>query len=279
MRASNTYDRPVTNWYDNTTLPRFDRPPVVETAMAIEFAPISGLDFFKLTRLQSAWEDTYPNISDKPGAPPTPPAFDADNVMQFTIGEPPRRIWAESPVSGLLVQSQSDRLILNWRRDFTELRYPGYSASLRNEYERVWGLLLVFLEKQGLSAPSPVLAEFTYVNAVPLTSDDELQNVVTVVRSPEHELPGTDRFGRFQFVRSVVQSQEHPFNASINVQGEPQDLPDGSRQLVFTVVSRVLLAASSGEPLAGMDAAHALAAQTFARIVTDQKQQEWGRTN
>ena len=259
-------------------LPKYERPPVVEAAMAIEFAPVPGLDFFKLTRLQSKWEDRYPDITEVPGAPPTP--TESDNQIAFALsinGAGPRRIWAAGRDSGLLVQSQDDRLILNWRKAPSPGEYPGYFESLRDEFSRLWGILTAFLAETGLPAPIPLLAEYNYVNAVPLDPDDAMEDVVTIVRIPEQELPGENRFTQFQMVRDVKQSDTDPYTTHIQIMGEPQRALDGSRQAVFTVVARALLGAKSDNPFDGLDAAHALASNTFARIVADEKQEQWGR--
>ena len=245
--------------------------------MAIEFSPVVGMDFFKLTRLQGEWESRYPDISDRPGAPPTE-LNEPQNGFRFNFGEPPRRIWAASLTDGQLVQSQADRLILNWRKDFSAVSYPGYLSHLRAEYHKLWTELSAFVDRSGLGEPIPILAEFTYVNIVPLEPGDTLSDVVTVVRSPKDELPGTDKFARFQFVRDIDRSDEHPYAAQLSITGEPRELAPDQKQLVFTVVARTILGDLADDPLAGLDAAHALASHTFSRIVTEEKQQEWGRT-
>lgn len=265
----------MTDWYNEATLPRFERPPVSETAIALEYPSIIGMDYYRLTRLQSAWEERYPQISDAPGAPPTPAK--SDGQIMFAFGEPPKRIWASAESNGLLVQTQTDRLILNWRRDFSDTPYPGYLGSLRSEYLRLWAEQLDFLASSGLPAPLPSLAEFTYINLVPLETSDRLSDVVTVVRTPEKELPGRDSFGRFQFIRDIAPSDEHPFAAQIHIAGEPVQPQPDSRQLAFTITARVIVGESSPDPIVAVDAAHALASQTFARIITDDRQEQWGR--
>lgn len=242
--------------------------------MALEYPPITGMDYYRLTRLQSRWESRFPEISDVPGAPPTPQI--SNGQFMVAMGEVPRRIWAEAPNSGLLVQTQIDRLILNWRRDQSDHAYPGYFAGLRPEYEQLWSEQAEYLDEVGLSVPRPHLAEFTYVNTVNLDPDDSIADVVTLLQRPQLELPGTDSFGRFQFIRDWSPTEEAPFAGQIHIAGEPQVLPDGMRALIFTIVARVIPQGSVG-PLESLDAAHALASHTFSRIVTESKQAQWGR--
>jgi uncharacterized protein (TIGR04255 family) len=265
----------VTNWYDRDGLPKFSLPPVVEAALAVEYSPVPGLDFFQLTRLQSAWETRYPQIRDVPGAPPTEPRSDGSLQFLFQFGDAPKRMWASNPVNGLLVQTQNDRLVLNWRKAESEEAYPGY-ARLRTEYVRLWDQQAEYLAKGGLLMTAPILAEYTYVNNVPLADGDSLATVVTVVQQPPEELPGKDLFGRFQFIRDIVESETDPYPAQIHITGEPAVI-DGQRTLAFTIIARVILGDKADHPLDGLDAAHALASHTFARIVTREKQEAWGR--
>jgi uncharacterized protein (TIGR04255 family) len=268
----------TTNWYDRASLPKFENPPVVEVALAIEFSHIPGLDNYKLGRLQQEWEQDYPTIRDVPGAPPTP-AFDQVNAMQINFGQPIQKIWASAPESGLLVQTQADRIILNWRKneDKTGGRYPGYFDALRPELQRLWGKMTAFIAAGGLPAPVPHMVEFTYVNAVPLGPNEQLQDVVTVVRSPKHALPGQDRFTRFSIVRDVPGSATDEFTSQIHINGEPRPTLEGGTALFFTVVARSILGARAFAPFDGLNAAHALASQSFARIVTNEKQRVWKR--
>jgi uncharacterized protein (TIGR04255 family) len=266
----------VTDWYETTTLPLFERPPVTEVAMAIEFAPIAAMDFFKLSRLQAEWEDDYPTIAEMPGAPPTQLMQDAPTVT-FALGGNLRRIWATSIDGTQLLQSQNDRLILNWRKVDENTEYPGFFDSLRDEFTLRWGALNRYLAKAGLPAPIPVLAEYNYVNAVALNAEDTLEDVVTVVRTPRDELPGQDRFTQFAIVREVTESETDPYTTQISISGQPQMTASGERQLFFTVVAKALVGTKTEDPLKALDAAHALASHSFARIVTEKKQAEWGR--
>lgn len=265
----------TTDWYATDGLPRYASPPVVETAMALEFPALQGMDTVKLVHLQEAWRESYPELSEAPGSPPTP--VDASPTMLFQIGDGPRRVWAAQPETGYLIQTQADRLILNWRKHFSPSPYPGYDP-LRAEFSVLWEKFISFASAAGLGIPVPHLAEFTYVNAVPLLEGDTMSSVVELVASPPSGLPGTDSFGAFQFVREVNATESNRLPAQIHLQGQPQQGPEG-RVLMFTVTTRVLLGAQSKNPLPGLDSAHALSSRTFSSVVTATKQIEWGRLN
>jgi uncharacterized protein (TIGR04255 family) len=264
----------VSDWYDRATLPKFRNPPVSETAMAIEFAPIPGFDFIKLLRLQDRWSVEYPKVSEVQGAPPSQMASEGPQTIEFQIFDGPKRIWAENPSTGGLVQTQSDRVVTNWRRLEPALTYPGYKA-LRAEFERVWSIYHDYVESESLAVPAPFLSEFTFVNVVPVEPEDTLADLVTLIREPDDEVPGRDTFGRFQFIRGIERSETHPFDVQIQINGGPMPPSEEGRRVNLSVVARVVLAERGNEPMAGLDAAHALASQTFARIITPAKRKAW----
>lgn len=262
-------------WYQPEHHPQFANPPVVEAAMALEFPPIAGLDLFRLMKLQEVWEADYPNVSDVPGVPPTPVSDAPQGVVFF--GEPPKRLWATAAANGLLVQTQADRLILNWRKSEAEGPYPGYEQNLRPEFFRLWGLMGQFVRENAFPSPIPTLAEFTYVNSVAMQDGEGPQDILTILRDSENPLPGSERQTGFQLARAVTASESDPFTAQLHVTGQTQAEPDGRRRLVFNVTARVLLDAGKEDSAAAIDAAHGLASYTFASIVTPTKQTAWNR--
>ncbi|MCU1525909.1 MAG: hypothetical protein JWO18_2803 [Microbacteriaceae bacterium] len=263
----------MTNWYDPDTLPKFRFPPVDETAVAVEFGPVAEFDYLQLLRLQDQFLPDYSVVTEQNGAPPSSLVSPAPPAFELNWGMPPRRVWNVGPGTGRLIQTQQDRLILNWRRNDSTDGYPGYRDSLRGEFERLWAVMTGFMATRELPQPVPVLAEFDYVNKVPLLEGDTLAEVVTLIQTPEVEVPGVDTFGRFQFVRDVEESETDPYRAQIVVTGEP-GVPDEGRLLVFTIAVKVLLSGST-DVMAAADAAHALASHTFARIITPEKKKEW----
>lgn len=262
-----------TNWYDESTLPKYAKPPVIEIAMALEFAPVERMDAVQLVRLQDRWAGQYPVLREVPGAPPTPLDGAPGEVMMH-FGDAPRRIWAEDPSSGTLLQTQSDRLILNWRSHDGTAIYPGYRV-LRQRFGAAWEEMRRFVASLQSEA-LPHSAEFTYVNRVPMAASEHIADVVNLVGRPEHELPGSERYGRFQFMRELSADADNPFPVRVTIDGQPQGTGD-QRALVFTIVSRALPVGSDPASLSALDAAHALASHTFSRIVATPKQDAWGR--
>lgn len=241
--------------------------------MGIEFETMLDLDAYRLTLLQGEWRDRYPQIQNVPGIQPSELVEVGAPTFLLHTGQPPTRIWAQSSDGSRLIQTQADRLVLNWRRQGGAV-YPGFDE-LRAEYAKLWREFNAFLDREGLDAPMPRLGEFTYVNAVNFASTEALSDALTFTRQPD-ALPGTETLARFQFARKVEKGDEHPFSAQIVVTAEPQ-MADGDRQVVLQVSTRTLFEDSRADALAAIDAAHGLSSFAFAGIISQDKQASWGR--
>jgi uncharacterized protein (TIGR04255 family) len=266
----------VTNWYE-VPLPSFKNPPVIESALAVEFPAVTGLNPAALNRLQKVWEDRYPDLEDRPGTPPTPLHSSGEVLFNFVPqdGGGLRRIWATGRGDGRLVQTQNDRLILNWRKEASKGPYPGFNTLLP-EFEKIWNEMGEFMEAAGYLPRSPALAEYTYVNAVPIAPGDSFGDVVLLLTTPGDTVPGVESFTRFQFIRDIHIKDKHPFEGQVFVQGEPQQYAN-KRQLVFTVTARLLVGGRPEGPIEGLKAAHRLATLTFEAVVPEEKRKAWGQ--
>lgn len=263
----------VTEWYDRGLQPRFEHPPVIEAALGLEFAPVPGLGAYQLGRLQGVWETDYPVIQDVPGTPSSELVQPVGMSVQFNLGQPPTRMWAQSTANGRLIQTQADRLVLNWRNETGGRRYPGYE-DLRQEYVRLWGLFTDYLREAQLPQPSLIYGEYIYVNSVVLEPGELMSDVVTVVQTPQDPLPGQELLTRFQFVRDVKQGEEHPMTAQIVVNGEPQ-IHGNERRVQLSVDTRTIFDGTQPDPFLAIDAAHSLSSHTFARIISPNKRKTW----
>lgn len=261
-------------WYEEGSTPRYARPPVVETAIAVQFPPVVGLTMIPLVRLQDAWRARFPRLSEHPGTLPEPTTIapEAGPILQF--GPAPVRIWAEQDETGLLVQTQADRLVLNWRAPSSTGPYPHYEK-LRDEFERLWSEFLTRLDGEGLPLPEPQRVDFTYVNDISLHDHEAFEDVITFIEPSETRLPGTPSMTRFQVLRAIERDAENPFTAQIWISGEPQFGPNG-RSLQLNITTAIL-GVSPGELWHALDVAHALGGHTFAAATTTIKQQEWDR--
>lgn len=248
---------------------RFTRPPVIETAMAVEFSAVQGLTITDLVHLADTWADRYPARQEQPPLPPsTPPG--GGPVLQFgpTSGV---RFWCVDEERSLLLQLQPDRLILNWRStgDSTQ-RYPGY-PDLETEFALRWSQLTAFVEAKGMAPPSPKLAEFTYVNVIEHAGATEVTKALMVMSPEGSQLPGRESTITYATERQVGSDSGKHGVVAVTANRDASE-----PHWVLTVVTRLLNAESELDPLPMLAAAHLFSREAFLATTTVEAQSDWG---
>lgn len=255
--------------------PKYDRPPVTEVAVGIEFVPVPELGVVELVRLHRLWEDKYPKIVTQPALPPS---VAPGGVMMTGFGlriggEPgPVRLWMLTPDEHMLLQLQNDRLILNWRR-LNGDQYPSYAA-LRTQFMERWEEFSLAVSRIGQLRPTT--ADVTFVNSIVLPgSPAEPQLAFRAIAKPS--LPGKVTQSRWQFLSELKDRDGH--KGQLVVSAEPIPGPQDVVQL--TVVSRFSLGGEGMDPetiLRALDDAHDAGVASFTELTTPNMHKEWGRT-
>jgi len=170
----------------------YERPPVTELVLGVQFsAPVIDLDVLASFGLRV--KDGLPHREYHPpllraeesfGGRPKTPRLQLQVVSEFQLP----RTWFVSDDQRQVVQLQSDRLVLNWRRMAPDDRYPRY-AQLRPAFERHLATLRDCLAEAGRQPGNVDFVEVTYVNevSVPSTTRDQhppLSDVLRVVMEP-----------------------------------------------------------------------------------------------
>lgn len=146
-------------------LPEFGQPPVVETALGVEFEPIRDWTLLHYGRFWERVRAEYPGGSVQPPiVTPEPGSIvRVERIDQMM----PIRAWFANETNGRLIQLQSDRFVHNWRRFATggEHPYPRYPET-RQMFAAAWQQFLSFLDEQGLPSPVVKRCEVTYINHI-----------------------------------------------------------------------------------------------------------------
>lgn len=243
-------------------------PPVVEAVAGLEFRP-RGLDVVSLVRESDKWGSAYPLVTAQGALPPTRPVGQPGSgfEMQFGEGSMPVRVWATSADQGWLVQSQDDRLLLNWRRVVEGQGYPGYFEEIRPKFE---GLLDLISEDEEPEIV-PLVAEFSYVNQI-ATDEAGLHSVYAIFRAPDRAMPGRVVGQRYE----IVSEFDHELGiGQLTVSIQPAGYP-GTTTLT---VSAKVFAGRHLTPAEGMklvDRAHDASKEGFFAIVSDTATSQWG---
>ena len=149
-------------------LPSFRQPPVVETALSVQFQPFKGFGNAHLGLFWQLVRDEYPERQDAESIEPQierfGPGIPRARFPQFRVAaaHPAARLRMSSADGHTMVQLQNGRLVYNWRR-LEGGEYPRWHVvepGFQAELARLGG----FFEAEGLGTIEPNQWEVTYVN-------------------------------------------------------------------------------------------------------------------
>jgi uncharacterized protein (TIGR04255 family) len=152
---------------DRPPLPKYRKPPVVETVLSVQFAPLKSFSIPHFGLFWSTIREDYPQQAMKPplgdavedlARPPVP-----NKIGIKLTAEPEARCWFLNASGTELVQLQRDRFVRNWRKVTGSEEYPSYN-SLKPRFVRDWTHLVDFLEREQLEQPQVNQCEVTYIN-------------------------------------------------------------------------------------------------------------------
>lgn len=264
-----------------TPSPSFDRPPLVEVALGVEFSPVPGFGAVALVRFADRLHDRYPVVQEYPPLPPNPPIGVDDQIgggLVVNMGAPSIRLWLLSREQDQLVQVQRDRLILNWRLGTSSSSYPRYRDALRPAFAREYQGLLSFLMDVGLPTSGPVGVEVTYVNVVS-GSIDESSDIGAILRS---QRPSAGRLGAPGTTRLQQQWKwtGHDGAASI-LRIDAEQPAGGGPAIAMNLTARSALGRNAGvdDVLGSLDLCHDEVVSAFVELTEPDRHLEWGRTS
>jgi uncharacterized protein (TIGR04255 family) len=265
-------------------LPAFERPPVIETVLGVQFVPLERLSVIHFGLLWGRVREMYPQHQIQPALEP---AFESFDVQPRNLGlkfeqvpEPMIRCWLISHSNDQLIQLQRDRFVRNWRKTGAGEVYPRYDR-LRPSFVFDWERFLSFLHDNDLGVPEINQCEVAYVNHIEFDENwgsfGQTPNVVNLLQRemqsdflPQPELfemnfsyPLTDRKGRLRVSMQPVFSQ-----------------PLGKEVLQFTLTARGKPGSSNLEDiLQWFDIGHEWIVRGFADLTSPEMHKTWGRTS
>lgn len=157
---------------DNQGLPEFDKPPVSEVSVGIQFEPPVGWSLPQFGLYWATIREEYPVAQVQPPIIPQVEAFgearwnSLDQVQLRLCDTPEIRCWFLNADETRLVQVQRDRFVLNWRKVEGSEVYPRYEQDIRPSFVHEYERFVAHLRKAGISPLSVVQCEITYVNEI-----------------------------------------------------------------------------------------------------------------
>jgi uncharacterized protein (TIGR04255 family) len=267
--------------------PTFERPPVVEVALAVSFDPVDRLTTADLGALWdreyrrrgfTVTEDQVP-VGVVPEDFVSPTAGLPSVQVQLSAGIPTPRIWLMNEKGSELVQLQLDWFARNWRKAEPDMPYPRYS-SVRDGFANDFKQLLDFLAAEELGALRLRTWEVTYVNHI-FAGDgwDDLAHVEQVLRalaskwSPKFlTAPEFSRLSQ-QFV--ISGSTGEPVGR-LHVTAEPGYKDGRDPMLLLTLTARGNFPESAKDLLDALDLGHEHVVNGFVDVTTSRMHDVWG---
>jgi len=264
------------------TLPEFEKPPVVEVALSVQFDRLDT-NTAQLGLVWTQFRERFGNVQEKPELEPVIERFGLPKKLvpgvRFEVGAAPApRLWFLNDEGNELVQLQRDRFIRNWRKTGGEPNYRRYE-NLREAFLNDWDTFVAFVNEEMKSAPVPNQIEVTYVNIVEMPPSGGLDKILACIgttysddylNEPEssevvfrYVLKGKDDkpWGRLQIAAApVIRASDHQpaVRLSLTARGSP---PSPDRDGVMQAV----------------DAGHEAVVRGFTSATRPEMHTVWGR--
>lgn len=265
-------------------LPDFERPPLHEVVMSVQFASLANYEHVHVGLLWEMFASRYPGRVEY--HQPLPPSYETfglgfQSALQLQIGSVADipRVWFTSASRDQILQFQRDRFIHNWRKVGEEDTYPRYEtirARFVDEYQQTDA----FVRKQGIGGISPNQCELHYINIIKLdglTGTDQTGDVFTfwaAVSDPK--LDACEDVG--VTARYPIRDPEGAPLGRLTAQVVPGIDQMGNRIIQFSLIVRgPPLAPSMESAVAFMDLARIKIVSAFAVLTTEKMHRIWGR--
>jgi uncharacterized protein (TIGR04255 family) len=266
-----------------SALPSFNKPPVIETVLGIEFAPIEGWGIPTFGLYWSQIRKEYPTYEVQPPLASSVEKFDAPaepmlpSVQLLTASE--SRCWFASTDDSSLIQIQHDRFLLNWRKGEADRPYPRYEDFVKPAFKKEWLRFTEFLTQQSFRSPDVVQCEVSYINHIPKGQGwhaaDDWKEVFTrsgVTRPPAF-LPSPESF-------RLNANYVMPANRGrLRIAANPAiRLSDQQEVIVLTLTARGRPASSTvADVIKWIDMGHEWVVRGFADFTSEKMHKIWER--
>ncbi|MGO9434400.1 MAG: TIGR04255 family protein [Terracidiphilus sp.] len=213
-------------------LPQYERPPVVETAFAVEFAQLKGWNVVHYGILWEHFKERYPKFEVHPFIPTTGPA-------KFGLQDPPLRCFFLDEEGVQIVQVRPGAFVRNWRAMPQNNLYPRY-ATIRPSFERDYALFEQFLYEFQFAPIEAWKCEVTYINHFVQGREwDDLSSLGTLlpILSPERLTGLVSEFSNASFAFGYQLPEDA---GSLQIEMLPVLSPEGKQilQLSLTAIGQ-----------------------------------------
>lgn len=268
-------------------LPDYNRPPVVETVMAVQFGRLRSLTSVELLEFwRTHLREDYPVASEREAYQVPVETFDVPSgelQVHMELSPSPQRLryWFLSESNEYLAQLQNDWLAFNWRKISSEAGYRHYSYGeerLRDLYLKLGD----FCRGSNLGDLRPQQVEISYVNHISATDGGWSQHsdlgLILRAVSPPHDAGNLPLPELASYTAQYVVSAENgsPLGR-LHVEAQPR-LTEGGPAFMLRLTYRGSPESPHIEGVfAALDRGHHWIVGGFDEITTQTMHDLWGR--
>jgi len=264
-----------------SSLPKYDRPPVVEVALSVQFKRLD-LSTVQLGLVWKKFRDRFPKVEEHPELEPDYERFDEPKMsvpgVRIEFGKVPSpRLWFMNEQGTELVQIQRDRFVRNWRKTDDVPDYPSY-GNLRDAFVADWKLFSEFVADECRQEVLPDQCEITYVNIVDDVVSAGLSNVFAWVGgSYSDEELGDPEHAEFT-LRFILDDAGKPWGRLHVVTTPVVRASDGTHGIRLALTARGAPRTQDTEgAMEVLDKEHEAIVRGFTSLTTSEMHEAWGR--
>lgn len=270
----------------------YDRPPLIEVVIGVQFERLARLDAARLGLLWERFRSRFPKTDQKPALDPSIERLGLRGPLGATrlelLSEFRQRLWFLNEAEDELVQVQDDRFIRNWRQGSAHDRaYPRFEELLPRFFED-FAVFRAFLDAEQVGTVAANQCEVTYVNLIKSndhwSSHGQLANIFQGW-SPEYSQRVEWPLESVQFnVAHLINDDKGEFVGRLHVSMEPVFATAQGSPATPVPAFRLTLTAR-GRPLSeGFDGissflelGHRAVVTSFDKMASGDMQRAWGR--
>jgi uncharacterized protein (TIGR04255 family) len=226
-------------------LPQYRKPPVVETAIAVEFAPLPNWTLLNYGTMWEEFRADYPSYEIHPYFPVKPFC----GPVELDFSDPPIRCFFTSIDGSQLVQSRSGAFVKNWRKRPGNEEYPRYAA-IRPSFVKDLKTFQAYLSRYNFPPLEVWKCEVTYINHLfqgrEWTDASNLSTLFTTISSAAK--PGL--LSSPTNVRYAVGYELPDNDGSLQIEMAPGLSPDGSNVIQLSITAAGVPKSNSVEDVA-----------------------------
>lgn len=268
------------------SLPRFRKPPVVETVLGVHFRPSEN---FTSAEQGILWDrhfrQKYTKLEERPPIEEVSEKFGDERLgafpmMRWQVKDRPDtpRLWAVSETGQLVIQIQKNAFFSNWLKAGDDVAYLPYQER-RQQFSRQLNQLDEFFREQSIGQLEPTSWAVTYVNHIDYKGLDHIGSEVARMfavwtnQFSDGFLREPDKL-TFNFTFPMP---DHAGRLNVNL--TPAVLPKDKRQILrLDLTARGQLQSKDiASALSAIDLGHEWIVRGFASLTQPEMHQVWER--